>query len=111
MPGQDNKRKCMSALGIDMSAFLLTHAIKSLSNMSCSFSAGTNKLWSFSLAGNYIAAGSSGQVLFWDRRTGKQSAAFSDIHAEDVTQVSMFPYVQHGTLHTTRAEYKINGMM
>ena len=101
----------MSALGIDMSAFLLTHAIKSLSNMSCSFSAGTNKLWSFSLAGNYIAAGSSGQVLFWDRRTGKQSAAFSDIHAEDVTQVSMFPYVQHGTLHTTRAEYKINGMM
>ena len=54
----------------------------------CSFSAGSNKLWSFSLAGNYVTAGSTGQVLFWDRRNGKQCAAFTDIHAEDVTQVS-----------------------
>ena len=52
------------------------------------FSAGHSKLWSFSVAGNHVAAGSDGQVLFWDRRTGQQAAAFTDMHAEDVTQVS-----------------------
>ncbi|KAL3157293.1 hypothetical protein ABBQ38_001524 [Trebouxia sp. C0009 RCD-2024] len=52
-----------------------------------SFAAGTGKLFSFSLMRNYLAAGSDGEVFFWDRRTGKQCGAFTDTHAEDVTQV------------------------
>ena len=37
--------------------------------------------------GTLAVAGGEGALLFWDRRTGGQLAAFEDTHAEAVTQV------------------------
>jgi len=37
--------------------------------------------------GTLTVAGGEGTLLFWDRRTGAQLAAFEDTHAEAVTQV------------------------
>lgn len=67
----------------------LQSAFQTYSTPCCSFASGTGKLFSFSLAGNQLAGGSEGKILFWDRRTGKQCGAFTDTHAEDVTQVIM----------------------
>ena len=72
----------------------LRYTLKSNSNLRCSFASGTGKLFTFSFAGNQLAGGSEGQVLFWDRRTGKQCGAFTDTHAEDVTQVSLRTHKQ-----------------
>ncbi len=42
-----------------------------------------------------------GQIIFWDRRTGKQCGAFTDTHAEDVTQVCHLKHpIQPDTCHS-----------
>ena len=81
---------------------------KSNSNLCCSFASGTGKLFSLSLAGNQLAAGSEGQVLFWDKRSGKQCGAFTDTHAEDVTQASLHTHLQLVSaepMHITQMSY------
>lgn len=55
------------------------------------FSAGRHELFSCTASGDYLAAGTDGQVLFWDARTTKQRLAFADTHAGDVTQVLFHP--------------------
>lgn len=49
------------------------------------------EVFSFSSLGHMLAAGSTGEVLFWDRRQGSGSrtlAKLDDTHMEDVTQAS-----------------------
>jgi WD repeat-containing protein 89 len=41
--------------------------------------------------GTLVAAGGRDNVLFWDRRTGRPAASFSDTHAQDVVQVRFHP--------------------
>ncbi|GFR41096.1 hypothetical protein Agub_g1740 [Astrephomene gubernaculifera] len=45
------------------------------------------EVFSFSSLGHVLAAGTAGEVRFWDRRTRQQLATLDDTHAEDVTQV------------------------
>jgi hypothetical protein len=45
------------------------------------------ELFSFSIREHVLAVGADSEVMFWDRRTGKQLGTFQDAHAEEVTQV------------------------
>ena len=42
--------------------------------------------FSFSMLGHVVAGGGPGQLVFWDRRTHKVLATWSDTHMDDVTQ-------------------------
>jgi len=48
--------------------------------------------------GTLLAAGAKDRVLFWDRRTRKPAAIFTDTHAQDVTQVRFHPTVSSALL-------------
>lgn len=49
------------------------------------------ELFSFSIREHVLAVGADSEVMFWDRRTGKQLGTFQDAHAEEVTQVKFHP--------------------
>jgi WD40 repeat protein len=51
------------------------------------FQAAGHELLCFSMHEHLLAAGGQGDVLFWDKRSSKQLASFTDTHMDDVTQV------------------------
>lgn len=55
------------------------------------FQAPGQELLCFGLLEHVVAAGGSGELLFWDRRTRRQAAKLDDTHMEEVTQVRFHP--------------------
>lgn len=54
----------------------------------CSFHAGPEQeLYCFGVHGHVVAAGTSGELLLWDRRTGSKAGVLDDTHMDEITQV------------------------
>lgn len=56
---------------------------------------GGGELYSCSTNGHLLASGSQDKILFWDRRSKRCKATFSDTHAQDVTQVAFHSEVKN----------------